>query len=591
MKKFTLTSIVAILSFIFAGNSVWAQSEPYHLGPCYGEIARENRITYDLKNADISAAVCIPASYAATVAGGEITTIRVAINSKIKVTDLTVWIREDLNGANIAEKHIEAKSITKGWNKLTLDAPYKVSGKAFYMGYTYRQQDTAKVIYSLDRPGNQSLLLKGGDYAWEDASEEGTLCIEGLVEGCAYPASNGALLTADIPEFFIITNNSLSGKATVRNLGTETINGVDLEITVDGADTQKVHIDASIEQDKNSELAFTFPLNLDSTDPYERKVTLTLSSISGKADPDMSNNTVSRSIKLKRASFPRNVLIEEFTTEQCANCPRVAGELHEILQSGKYPTAEAVCHHSGFETDWLTIPSDVQYLWLYAGPRSFAPGITMDRSLFPGESIPVKFPTGTDLTDWLDLRLSIPAFAEVKVELSEPDENSDNLSVQVICERTDERTLPENARLTLFLVEDNIAARFQAGAISGFTHHHVNRDVNTTWGAPVEWDGLKFRYTYDFKLDPAWNRDEMKVVAVLSNYDDTNPTKCVVENCGALALKDGTGLTSGVENVTEAADIVPVAYYNLCGTRLEAPVKGINIVKMSDGSAKKVLVK
>ena len=40
MKKFTLTSIVAILSFIFAGNSVWAQSEPYHLGPCYGEIAR-----------------------------------------------------------------------------------------------------------------------------------------------------------------------------------------------------------------------------------------------------------------------------------------------------------------------------------------------------------------------------------------------------------------------------------------------------------------------------------------------------------------------------------------------------------------------
>ena len=106
----------------------------------------------------------------------------------------------------------------------------------------------------------------------------------------------------------------------------------------------------------------------------------------------------------------------------------------------------------------------------------------------------------------------------------------------------------------------------------------------------VEWDGLKFRYTYDFKLDPAWNRDEMKVVAVLSNYDSSNPTKCVVENCGALALKDGTGLTSGVESVTETADIVPVAYYDLCGTRLEAPVKGINIVKMSDGSAKKVLV-
>ncbi len=36
---------------------------------------------------------------------------------------------------------------------------------------------------------------------------------------------------------------------------------------------------------------------------------------------------------------------------------------------------------------------------------------------------------------------------------------------------------------------------------------------------------------------------------------------------------------------------LPVAYYDLKGIRLTEPVKGINIVKMSDGSARKLIVK
>ncbi len=59
------------------------------------------------------------------------------------------------------------------------------------------------------------------------------------MEGCAHPARNGALVSAETPEYFIITDNSLSGKVTVRNLGTETINGFDLEMTVEGTETEK----------------------------------------------------------------------------------------------------------------------------------------------------------------------------------------------------------------------------------------------------------------------------------------------------------------------------------------------------------------
>ena len=44
-----------------------------------------------------------------------------------------------------------------------------------------------------------------------------------------------------------------------------------------------------------------------------------------------------------------------------------------------------------------------------------------------------------------------------------------------------------------------------------------------------------------------------------------------------------------VENTT--GDATPVAYYSLSGVRLSAPQKGVNIVKMADGTVKKVLVK
>lgn len=50
--------------------------------------------------------------------------------------------------------------------------------------------------------------------------------------------------------------------------------------------------------------------------------------------------------------------------------------------------------------------------------------------------------------------------------------------------------------------------------------------------------------------------------------------------------------TSGLVVVPEtSSDAVPEAYYTVDGKRLSAPVKGVNIVRMSDGTARKVIVR
>ncbi len=64
-------------------------------------------------------------------------------------------------------------------------------------------------------------------------------CVEGLVEGSVRPAVNAALVTTSMPKYFILTNQELTGAVEVRNLGTETITGVDLDIECGGAEKKR----------------------------------------------------------------------------------------------------------------------------------------------------------------------------------------------------------------------------------------------------------------------------------------------------------------------------------------------------------------
>ncbi len=48
---------------------------------------------------------------------------------------------------------------------------------------------------------------------------------------------------------------------------------------------------------------------------------------------------------------------------------------------------------------------------------------------------------------------------------------------------------------------------------------------------------------------------------------------------------------TGIEDTVVSTDAVPVEYYDLNGRKLDRPVHGVNIVKMSDGSARKMIVR
>ena len=81
------------------------------------------------------------------------------------------------------------------------------------------------------------------------------------------------------------------------------------------------------------------------------------------------------------------------------------------------------------------------------------------------------------------------------------------------------------------------------------------------------------------------DKSKLKVVAMLIN---TETGEIVNADEKEIAAYDPTG----IENVTATGEeAVEVARYALDGTQLSVPTKGVNIVKMSDGTTKKVIVK
>lgn len=283
--------------------------------------------------------------------------------------------------------------------------------------------------------------------------------------------------------------------------------------------------------------------------------------------------------------FERKVFLEEFTTENCNNCPAASVKLHNILELPEYENRLiAVCHHVGFETDWLTLPEEKDYLWLYNSEQKYAPGLMIDRMPTFTETSPVFGMTllsEEQISEEIDKRLTVLSPVSVKVSAEVSDDGE--VSVTVEGEKTAEPQ--KDAKVTLYLVENDVPAHRQSGALDGFIHQHVTRAMNSTWGESISWKENKFNYRYTFRLEDTWNRSNMEVVAIVNRDVPSNLLKCEVLNADSYPLEQKPSGISG----TAAEAVTPTAFYDLTGRRLNAcPESGLYIAVYSDGSARKL---
>ena len=77
MFKRTLNTILLALTLAFSVNA--GSVSGYPIGYCNGEAGTSSKLKFDGEDKEVSAAIYIPSTYAATVAGNSVDAIRVAL--------------------------------------------------------------------------------------------------------------------------------------------------------------------------------------------------------------------------------------------------------------------------------------------------------------------------------------------------------------------------------------------------------------------------------------------------------------------------------------------------------------------------------
>ena len=589
-----------------------AHAQTFNFGYCNGEVSTSTTWG-DMGVGNTSAAIFIPSSVLSGMAGNEITTIRVGLATRLNIDELSVWVRPSLDGDNLAEGKLNRKQkrVQQGWNEVNLNEAYTIENLAdgLYVGYTYHHTSLSNAVSVVgSTPEGTAFFKKNDNTQWEDFSDKGAISIEAVVSGSSLPQYDLALNSVAIVPNLAEGMTAYQLKADVANVAASDIEGFTLTISGGGIDEVTHHVAQTVESGRQANVAFSFTASsvIDASQP----ISVSISSLDNATDENMANNTAEASF----AAFQRNVLVEEFTTQRCPNCPRGAQEMNEALHSKDIygERVSVVCHHSAFNTDNYTLPCDVDMLWLFnEGGSTYAPAWMINRqarygqnTVQTGQKQAIYFISSpSDFAAELDMEMALPTHLMLGVTATLAD---GQVNVVVNGVRDNDFDLA-NPLLTVYLTEDNIDDRQDSsnGMIDHYQHNHVIRAYNNTWGDDIAWEGNIFSANYTFSMEDDWKKEDLKVVALVANYDAESNLNCAVENSASAAVSfEETGQTTSINPTAVVCNAIPSrSIYDLQGRLINKNSstrqlvnsstlkKGILIVKGADGTTRKVIVK
>lgn len=594
MKKILL-SLFALLASFEVSN---AQVSGMNIGYCHGKLGPfpSTSDTYfsDLstkKQTWTSGAILIKKEKINSLAGNQIREIHAGLISKLNVDSLAVWVSESLDGPVLSTDTIATPA--KGWNTVSLTKPVDITPdmQTLYVGYSYHQKSTSKAMSCTKTPEpGYSCFIRSGNDEWKDYSNDYTVSVEAMVYGDKLPKYDLTLSALDVQQNYVVDNGNLEFTMKVFNNATVTINGFDAVCTVDGSDDKyTVHCDSSIAYNESKTITMTVsPTAIQTMDPATRTLTVTLTNLTEGEDEIPSDNTLSGTFNVTLHSFVRNVLLEEFTTEKCTNCPRVASYVHDAMNEpefqGRLNTME---NHAGYYTDSFTATFHNDWTWLF--DNLYAPAVLYDRHAEDGEATAVTCPNSKlELFEGIRKRLRETAFVSLKVTADVDGENQ-KINVKVTGTRAKENFTKNPARITVVLTETNLAAISQAGAGGDYTHYNVGRRVNSIWGDVLEWNGDDYTYECSIPYTQNYVLDNLGVLAFIHDYDPDDKTKCDVANSAAITSAEFTGKATAIFAPNASTNDSKALYFDLQGRKLSAPTKGFNIVKRNGRFIKQIL--
>lgn len=549
----------------------------------------------------LMAAIYVPAGHE-QLGNASVCGFRIYLSSSVvsSLSNLKFWISKELpNSATAASvKMTTLGTLTAGANDYKLRIPYEVNNEGFYVGYSVKST-TGYFIRSGGNDAPNSFFVgnpeSGMDWSDLNGNGLGKLAFQILVEGGNFVTNSATV--EDFGQNMVLQGQTASIPLKITNMGADPINTISYTIATEGGSTTEEKEISLNSLTLNGTKTVNIPFASDEeTKKYQK--TFTITQVNGKPNAAKENSAEGFLITLKEKHTVRPV-IEEFTGTWCGWCPRGIVGMEKIHETyGDQVVQIAV--HSG---DVMAISAYNSILNTYA---SGYPSSIIDRRYETD-------PSFANLKSVLATAFSrvAPAAIELNAEWESTSQN------KVVFNTTTHFSYNDDAAqyaIAFVLVEDGLkgtgsswaqtnnysgggsggdmAFWYKSGSsVSGIEYNHVavaGWSVQNGVGGSVSQvidvnTAQKYSYTGSISGN-SLIQDKSKLKAIALLIDRLDGT--IVNAAQSEIHEHGTAVSS-----VTADSNVPAARYTLDGRMLQTSQKGINIVRMNDGTVKKILVK
>lgn len=436
-----------------------------------------------------------------------------------------------------------------------------------------------------------------------------------------------------------VKNDTKTGVAfTCHNDGRDNITNVKFGIEVDGEKMGTFTYDKDNVGDKFREITnadySNIPVGLPINKDWaigEHEVTVYPVLVEGKEpEGDLTNDKLTTKFKVYKDNFDRTKNLVEFYTCQMSKYTFFANEVltktakaredDDLAIVSIHGDGQQVNEDGSVETlsDVFTVP-EANKLAYYSTPSDGSAAFNRyfyDNDVINAEkalTVNMAAQNPSDQDNVVGMLNTIikesaayyPSFSTVGID-SKLDDATGKLSIKVMGKLINQyqQLIGDDARLTVYLTEDKIIGKQNTGgsiAKPRFTHNYVLRKIVTgTLGDALQTNGNSYENDYEIELDDAWKSKNMHIIAFVSRpmkeTEKDGKTALAsamndlwVDNTNMVAV--GESDLTGISNVINWNEVKEVGRYTIDGQKLNAPTKGINLVKLSNGQTIKVIVK
>ena len=563
------------------------------------DLSITNTIGVGSGNIPFLTGIYVPANHE-QIGSSTIKAVRIHVGSGLGATmkNISVWISKSLPATLAAADYVQSVDILRdGANDIELTTPYSVDNQAFYIGYAITSTNRYPITScgSQDTP-NAFLISCPGYLDWQDLNGFGfgKLAFQILAEGATL--TNNSATPSDFGISYILKGETGEVPVNITNNGENNITSISYTITTGSTTTEEATVSVN-NLPFNTTATIGIPFASDEeAKKYEK--TLTITKVNGEANRASINSAQGTVITItdKPVVVP---VVEEFTGTWCGYCPYgyVGMErTHEtyrdkvVLISAHNGDPMAISDYNPIMNMVETFPSSFVDRTSSVYPDVYSLRMSVDESL--NRTTIASIQAEAMWTSDAQTEISI----DTETTFSYSDDN-DKFGIAYVLIEDGMTGTGSNWAQNNFLSggsgDPDMTFFYEAGSrVSGLEYNfvavgawNIANGVSGSVNSPIEAGEVqKYNFLADISSKSIIQDKSKLMVAALLIDQSTG----AIVNATEVPIRDfdPTGIYS-----IDAASATESARYTIDGRRISTPQRGLNIIRLSDGTVRKVMVK